>query len=128
MKLTIVTNQGTTFEQEITPNLGVEPILERILAQTTQHLDDLDALHSPNAASVEGNIYDDEEEQLEQLIDAIEAEDINEDNFEEYMQLWFPEVLSDDAGHKTVQLTVYDDGSRSFKCFIPGAFFQIFEY
>lgn len=117
MKLTIVTAQGTTFKQEITPNLGVEPILERILAQTTQHLDD-----------DEGNIYDDEEDQLEQLIDAIEEHIITDDNFEEYLSLWFPEVLSDEAGHKTVQLTVYDDGSRSFKCYIPGTFFQIFEY
>lgn len=117
MKLTIVTNQGTTFEQEITPNLGVEPILERILTQTTQHLND-----------DEGNIYDDEEEQLEQLIEAIESGEIDENNIEDYMQLWFPEVLSDDAGHKTVSLTVYDDGSRSFKCFIPGTFFQIYEY
>lgn len=116
MKQTVVTNQGTTFKQEITPNLGVEPILERILAQTTQHL------------AGEDNINADEINQLGQLIDAIEAEDINEDNFEEYMQLWFPEVLSDEAGHKTVQLTVYDDGSSRFRCYIPGTFFQIFEY
>ena len=117
MKLTIVTNQGTTFKQEIIPNLGVEPILERILAQTTQHLND-----------DEGNIYDDEETQLTQLISAIGSGEITDDNIEDYMQLWFPEVLSDDAGHKTVSLTVYDDGSRSFKCFAPGMYLEVYEY
>lgn len=117
MKLTIVTNQGTTFKQEITPNLGVEPILERILAQTTQHLND-----------PESEVNIDEKTQLTQLVAAIGSGTITDDNFEDYMQLWFPEVLSDEAGHKTVQLTVYDDGSSRFRCFIPGTFFQIYEY
>lgn len=111
-----MTNQGTTFEQEITP-ISVDEILERILRQTQQHLND-----------DEGNIYDDEEEQLERLIEAIEAGEIDENNIEDYMQLWFPEVLSDDAGHKTVQLTVYDDGASRFRCFIPGGYFEIYEY
>lgn len=117
MKLTIVTAQGTTFKQEITPNLGVEPILERILTQTTQHLND-----------PESEVNIDEKTQLTQLVAAIGSGTITDDNFEDYMQLWFPEVLSDEAGHKTVSLTVYDDGDTRFKCFIPGTLFHIFEY
>lgn len=127
MKQTVVTEQGNSYEQDIT-GTSIDDILERILQQTRQHLDDLDALHSPNAASAEGNIYEDEEEQLEQLIDAILDGDITEDNFDDYLQLWEPELLSDETGsHKTVSLTVYDDGSRSFKCFAPGIYFEVYE-
>ena len=115
MRQTVMTNQGTTFEQEI-KGKDIERILDRILAQTTQHLND------------EDDIYDDEKTQLTQLISAIGSGDITDDNFEDFLQLWFPEVLSDDAGRKTVSLTVYDDGSRSFKCFTPSGYFEIYEY
>lgn len=117
MKQTVVTDQGNSYMQDIT-GVDIEDILERILQQTRQHLDD-----------DEGNIYEDEEEQLEQLIDAILDGDITEDNFDDYLQLWEPELLSDETGsHKTVSLTVYDDGSRSFKCFTPGMYFEVYEY
>ena len=116
MKQTVLNQNGNSYQQEIN-GLDIEGILERILTQTHQHLDD-----------DEGNIYDDEEDQLEQLIDAIEDGDITEENFDDYLQLWAPEILSDDTGaHKTVSLTVYDDGSRSFKCFAPGMYFEVYE-
>ena len=98
------------------PPEGQEQALRTVMAQCNKWADD------------EGNIYDDEEDQLEQLIDAIEDGDITEENFDDYLQLWAPEILSDDTGaHKTVSLTVYDDGSRSFKCFAPGMYFEVYE-
>jgi len=117
MRQTVVSQNGTSFTQDIT-GISIDDILERILYQTRQHLDD-----------AEGHIYADEETQLSQLIEAIDDGDITEDNFDDYLQLWEPELLSDETGsHKTVSLTVYDDGSRSFKCFTPQSYFEIYEY
>ena len=115
MKQTLVNSNGNSYTQEI-KGRDIKSILERILAQTTQHLND------------EDDIYDDEKTQLTQLVSAIGSGDITDDNFEDFLQLWFPEVLSDDAGRKTVSLTVYDDGSRSFKCFTPSGYYDIYEY
>ena len=117
MKQTIV-NNGKSYTREIKAK-ELEPILDRIYAQVSEHINDDDYY-----------IKVDEREQLNLLLKSIADEEITMDNIEEYMQqLWEPEVLADESGsHVSVQLTVYDDGDTRFKCFLPGSLFDIYEY
>lgn len=118
MKQTIVAENGKSYTQEIKAK-DIEAILDRMYAQTYEHISDDDY-----------DIDDDELKQLTQLLTDISIGVITEDNFEEYLQqLWEPEVLRAESGSLTsVALTVYDDGSTKFICFIPGKCFDIYEY
>lgn len=117
MKQTVLNSNGQSFTQEI-KGRDIKSILERISVQTSQHINSMDY------------IYYDERLQLDQLLSDIGFGVITEDNFEDYLQLWEPVVLADETGsRKTVVLTVYGDPDTIvFKCYVPGSYFDIFEY
>lgn len=117
MKQTVVNSNGQSFTVEI-KGRDIVSILERISVQTYEHLNSGDY------------IYYDERLQLDQLLADIGFGVINEENFEDYLQLWEPVVLTDETGsRKTVVLTVYGDPDAAvFKCYVPGSYFDIYEY
>lgn len=118
MKQTLVSKNGISYTQEI-KGRDIKAILDRISVQTSEHILSDDDIY----------IYEDERIQLNQLMSDIGFGVITEDNFDDYLSLWEPEVLKAESGSRvSVSLTVYDDGTSMFKCFIPGSYFEIYEY
>lgn len=117
MKQTIVKGDKT-YTQEITAK-DIQKILQYIERQTKMHIDtDLAGDETMKEAR----------KQLEQLLEAIHSSLITDASFDEYLNLWQPQVVPLSDGNKEVILTLYDDGSKKVFACLPHDVFDIYEY
>lgn len=81
-------------------------IIDTILRQVTQ--------------AIEGNdITQDCRNMLQMTKTAIENGNINTDNLEDYLRIWYPQPMYSDNECRTYMLTIYNDSKQAFHCFVP---------
>ena len=91
----------------------IEKILDYIKRQTLQYL------------NITGdNIPLEVRKQLNQLLEAIDNNNISSQTIDAYLELWQPMYIPNDH-RPTVALTIYDDGDNEVKTFLPASFFEI---
>lgn len=91
----------------------IEKILDYIKRQTLQYL------------NITGdNIPLEVRHQLNQLLEAIDNNNISSQTIDAYLELWQPMYIPNDH-RPTVALTIYDDGDNEVMTFLPASFFEI---
>lgn len=94
---------GVSYTVEVTA-LEPQRILDTILRQVTEAIEDTETPMPQDCRNL-----------LEMTKSAIEAGNINTENVEDYLRIWYPQPMFDG----TFTLTLYSDSRYGFLCFIP---------